>query len=400
LSRNLGSTASARRRHSQAHAFATSLEPVLVMAKGPLARLEARIAAGEMDADPAQIETAAQLDALAAALQAWRPSRGWKLAGLFGPKGEPPRGLYIHGQVGRGKTMLMDLFFESVAFEPKRRIHFHEFMAEIHDRIALARKTIDGDPIPQVAAQIAAGCGLLCFDELHVTDIADAMILGRLFTGLFEKQVVMVATSNSHPHDLYRNGLNRELFLPFIDLIERHMDVLELAAAKDFRLDKLSGRQLYFTPLDETSRRALRAAFTRLTGVGRGRPMDLNVKGRILRVPEAARGVAHFTFADLCEAPLGTLDFLHVAHAFHTVIIEGIPCLLPQMRSATRRFVNLIDTLYDAHVGLVASAEAEPDQLYSGNDVLFERTVSRLTEMRSDAYLARRNTRVQAAPAT
>lgn len=376
------------------------MAPVSPMRRGPLDRLEARIAAGEMDADPAQFETAARLEALATALEAWRPSRGWRLAGLFGPKGEPPRGLYIYGQVGRGKTMLMDLFFDSTAFEPKRRIHFHEFMAEVHDRIALARKTVDGDPIPHVAAQIAAGCGLLCFDELHVTDIADAMILGRLFTGLFEKRVVMVATSNSHPHDLYRNGLNRELFLPFIDLIERHMDVLELTAAKDFRLDKLSGRQLYFTPLDEASRRALRAAFTRLTGVGRGRPVDLSVKGRVLRVPEAARGVAHFTFADLCEAPIGTLDFLHVAHAFHTVILEGIPYLRPEMRSVTRRFVNLIDTLYDAHVGLVASAAAEPDQLFAGNDVLSERAVSRLTEMRSEAYLARRNTRVdRAAPA-
>jgi len=370
------------------------------MPEGMLDRLNARITAGEIDHDPAQIEAAASLNALATAMTAWGRGRGWSLAGLFRSKGEPPRGLYIHGQVGRGKTMLMDLFFESVAFEPKRRIHFHEFMAEIHDRIALARKTVNGDPIPRVAEQVAAGCGLLCFDELHVTDIADAMILGRLFTGLFERQVVMVATSNNHPRNLYRNGLNRELFLPFIDLIERHMDVLELAAAKDFRLDKLSGRQLYFTPLDEVSRRALRAAFTRLAGVGRGQPVDLNVKGRVLRVPEAARGVAHFTFADLCEAPLGTLDFLHVAHAFHTVIIEGIPRLLPQMRSVTRRFVNLIDTLYDAHVGLVASAEADPDQLYAGNDALFERTVSRLTEMRSEAYLARRNTRVdQAAPA-
>jgi cell division protein ZapE len=373
---------------------------VSIMPEGTLDLLKARITAGEIDRDPAQIDAAARLNTLATAMNTWRPGRGWSLTGLFRSRDEPPRGLYIHGQVGRGKTMLMDLFFESVAFEPKRRIHFHEFMAEIHERIGEARKTVNGDPIPHVAEQVAAGCGLLCFDELHVTDIADAMILGRLFTGLFARRVVMVATSNSHPRDLYRNGLNRELFLPFIDLIERHMDVLELDAAKDFRLDKLSGRPLYFTPLSDISHRELRAAFARLTGVARGSPMDLNVKSRILRVLESARGVAYFTFADLCEAPLGTLDFLHIAHAFHTIIIEGIPQLRPEMRSVTRRFVNLIDTLYDAHVGLIASAAAEPDQLYTGNDVLFERTVSRLTEMRGEAYLARRNTRVdQAAPA-
>jgi cell division protein ZapE len=372
------------------------------MPKGPLERLQARIAAGEMDADEAQLAAARHLEALAKKLDTWRPSRGWRLAGLFGPKAEPPRGLYIHGKVGRGKTMLMDLFFESVSFQPKRRVHFHEFMNETHDRIGAARKVVDGDPIPHVAAEIAQGCGLLCFDELHVTDIADAMILGRLFDGLFAKQVVLVATSNSEPRDLYKNGLNRELFLPFIGLIESHMDVLELESAKDFRLEKLAGQQLYFTPVDETARRALRAAFTRLTGVGRGKPADIDVKGRVLHVPEAARGVARFTFADLCEKPLGTLDYLYIAHAFHTVIIEDIPKFRRERRSAARRFINLIDTLYDARVGLIASAEAEPDQLYVDGDAafLFERTASRLTEMRSSVYLEGRLQRIKAgAPA-
>jgi cell division protein ZapE len=370
------------------------------MPSGLLDDLKARVATGEIEADCAQFEAAAKLSTLAAGLEGWQRSRGWSFARLFGAKSEPPRGLYIHGQVGRAKTMLMDLFFESVAFEPKLRIHFHEFMAEIHERTAEARKTVNGDPIPHVAEQVAATCGLLCFDELHVTDIADAMILGRLFTGLFAKRVVVVATSNSHPRDLYRNGLNRELFLPFIDLIERHMDVLELEAAKDFRLDKLSGRQLYFAPLNDASHRELRAAFARLTGAAHGGPTELHVKGRALRVREAARGVAYFSFSELCEAPLGTLDFLHIAHAFHTVIIEGIPQLRREMRSITRRFVNLIDTLYDANVGLIASAAAEPDQLYAGDDALFERTVSRLTEMRSEAYLERRSRRLdQAAPA-
>lgn len=372
------------------------------MSKGVLERFHARIAAGEMERDPAQLAATERLAALAAALRQWRPSRGWSLAGLFGPKGEPPRGLYIHGRVGGGKTMLMDLFFDAVAFEPKRRIHFHEFMAEVHDRIGEARRRVEGDPIPYVASQIAQGCGLLCFDELHVTDIADAMILGRLFAGLFARKVVMVATSNTHPRELYKNGLNRELFVPCIELMERHMEALELAAAKDFRLEKLAGQQLYFTPIGEAARRALRAAFTRLTGVARGRPVDLNVKGRTLRVPEAARGVAHFSFADLCEKPLGTLDFLHIAHAFHTVIIEGIPRLPPEKRNEARRLVNLIDTLYDARVGLIASAEAEPQELYRAGEVtpLFERTASRLIEMRSEAYLASRMARIAAsAPA-
>jgi cell division protein ZapE len=366
------------------------------MSASPLARYTARVDAGEASHDTAQAAVAARLDALAEALKDWRPSNGgWKLSNLFATKQPTPRGLYIHGKVGRGKTMLMDLFFDTVQFEPKRRIHFHEFMAETHDRIGAARKKFDGDPLPHVANAIADEAQLLCFDELHVTDIADAMILGRLFKGLFERQVVMVATSNQPPRGLYLNGLNRQLFLPTIDLIERHMDVVELGAAKDFRLDKLVGQPLYFTPADADAHRSLRAAFTRLTGVWKGEPMTLDVKGRALTVPETARGVAYFSFDDLCMKPLGTLDFLHIAHAFHTVIIEGIPKLPPEKRNEARRFINLIDTLYDARIGLIASAEAEPQDLYPTGDaaVLFERTVSRLIEMRSEAYLESRTER-------
>jgi cell division protein ZapE len=364
---------------------------------GPYERLAARVAAGEIQIDAAQMAVATRLGQLDRALAEWRPSRGWSLAGLFGAKDDArtPRGLYIHGQVGRGKTMLMDLFFEATAFEPKRRVHFHQFMSETHDAIAEARKRISGDPIPEVARVFANRFGLLCLDEFHVTDIADAMILGRLFVGLFQRHVVVVATSNVRPSDLYRNGLNRQLFLPFVDLIGEHMDVMELASAKDFRLEKLAGQPLYFMPADETSRLALRAMFTRLTGVGRGMAIDLDVKGRKLRIPEASSGVAVFKFSDLCEQPLGSLDYLHIAHAFHTVMIEGIPKLPKEKRNEARRLTTLIDALYDAHVSLVVTADAEPAEIYPAGDAafLFERTASRMIEMRSDAYLNARGSR-------
>ncbi|MBS0242235.1 MAG: AFG1 family ATPase [Proteobacteria bacterium] len=364
----------------------------------PLEILEARMRDGEMDRDEAQLLAARRLGELDADLAQWHRSRRGFLGGLFGKKKAPPRGLYMHGKVGRGKTMLMDLFYESSEFPSKRRLHFHEFMAETHDRINKARKTVEGDPIPQVAAEIASGAGLLCFDELHVTDIADAMILGRLFKGLFERDVVMVATSNVPPSGLYKNGLNRQLFLPSIALIEEHMEQIELVSAKDFRLEKLEGQRLYFAPLDATSKKALAAAFTRLTGLPRGKPVTLDVKGRELHVPEAARGVARFTFDELCDRPLGSLDYLAIAHHFHTVILDGIPRLVPERRAAARRFINLIDTLYDARVGLVASAEAEPDDLHPAGDesFLFERTASRLIDMRSASYLESRMQRIEA----
>ena len=299
------------------------------------------------------------------------------------------RGLYIHGSVGRGKTMLMDLFYESLTRKDKRRLHFHRFMAEVHDRIAKARAVVKGDPLPTVAAGFADSTSVLCFDELHVTDIADAMILGRLFDGLFARRVVVVATSNAHPTELYRNGLNRQLFLPFIDLIEDNMDVLELKAAKDFRLDKLTGLPLYFAPPDAAASAELDKLWGRLTAGQAGRPVDLEVKGRKVHVPRAADGVARFGFDDLCARPLGSLDYIAVAQAFHTVIIEHIPRLTPARRNEARRFINLVDTLYDERVGLIASAEAEPDQLYVSGDgaELFGRTASRLYEMRSETYL-------------
>ena len=355
-------------------------------------RLRERIAAGELDIDPAQLETLERLDRLVHDLRHWRGQRAGLLASIFGQRSAAPRGLYIHGPVGRGKTMLMDLFFESVPFAPKTRCHFHEFMADVHERIGAARQTVDGDPIPTVAAAIASETSLLCFDELQVTDIADAMILGRLFEGLFARGVVVVATSNVAPRALYKDGLNRRLFLPFIALLERHMDVAELLAAKDYRLDKLAGLPLYFTPCDQGAKSELDIHWDRLTGRHPGRTETLEVKGRKVRIPVASMGVARFDFADLCDAPLGPLDYLRIAHAYHTLLIDGIPVFGREKRSAARRFVNLIDTLYDNGVYLIASAEAEPAQLYGeGPDVeIFARTVSRLMEMRSEAYLAGR----------
>jgi cell division protein ZapE len=360
--------------------------------------LRAQIAAGELDADLAQLEVAQRLEALAEHLSHWRRPRAGLWSKLGGKRGEAPRGLYIHGPVGRGKTMLMDLFFELVAFEPKLRCHFHEFMADVHERIAAARRGHGGDPIAVVAGVLAEETGLLCFDELQVTDIADAMILGRLFKQLFARGVVVVATSNAAPRDLYKDGLNRLLFLPFVALIDENVDVVELRAAKDYRLDKLAGLPLYFTPADAQARSELDRHWDRLTGRHPARVETLHVKGRSVTVPKASMGIARFDFKELCEAPLGALDYLHIAHTFHTVIIEHIPVLTRERRDVARRFITLIDTLYDNGVCLIASAEAEPSALYREGDGAdaFERTTSRLMEMRSEDYLATRHGAEQA----
>ncbi|HRK19830.1 MAG TPA: cell division protein ZapE [Hyphomicrobiaceae bacterium] len=368
------------------------------MSSGVAAELRRRVAAGEADQDAAQLAVASRLDDMAAALRGWDGTSRGRLGGLFRRSKplEAPRGLYIHGQVGRGKTMLMDLFHGVAPVKRKWRIHFHEFMADVHDRIAEARKTVDGDPIAPVARAIADKAALLCFDEFHVTDIADAMILGRLFTALFDAGVVVVATSNVPPSGLYKNGLNRQLFEPFIRLLESKVDIVELASAKDFRLEKLIGHPLYFSPLGPASDRALRDAFHRISGVEHGHAEALEVKGRIVPVPEAANGVAVFTFDELCNRPLGAVDYLHIAHQYHTLILRDVPRLDRDRRAEARRFIALIDTLYDARVGLVVSADAEPDEIYPKGDeaFLFERTASRLMEMRSPAYLEARANRV------
>lgn len=361
------------------------------MTTGPLAAYRTLINDGAINADPAQRVAIEKLQLLANRLATYEPPQRTDFFTFFTRKrGEVPLGLYMFGGVGRGKTMLMDLFYETVPFEPKWRVHFHEFMAEVHDRITEARKTHEGDPIPIVAKSLTEEAKLICFDEMHVTDIADAMILGRLFTGLFESHVVVVATSNAHPQDLYKEGLNRPLFEPFIELLEDRMEVLQLEAEKDYRLERLEGTQLYFTPADAEAHAAMDASWDRLTGGSKGEASEIPSKGRIIPVPKAALGVARFSFADLCETPLAAADYLKIAHTFHTVLLDDIPKLGPDRRNEARRFINLIDTFYDNRVRLIASADAEPIGLYPEGDgaVLFERTVSRLMEMRSETYLA------------
>lgn len=369
------------------------------MAQSIAALYQARSQSHEFDWDQAQADIARCFDDLAQQLADWRvPQRGlWRVFAKRGAGGEAPRGLYIHGQVGRGKTMLMDMFFEHVDFAPKRRLHFHEFMGEVHDRIAVARKSVEGDPIPRVAEEIARESRLLCFDELHVTDIADAMILGRLFEAMFEDGIVVVATSNAMPEELYKDGLNRNLFVPFIGMIEKRMLVVELDSAEDYRLQKLAGRPLYFTPADETARAQMDQIFKDLTGLEEGQATEIEVKGRKVEVPAAADGVARFSFEALCARPLGSTDYLAIARQFHTVMIDGIPQLSSAKRNEARRFVNLIDTLYDQRVSVIVSAETEVDGIYKQGDgvFFFERTMSRLIEMRSSEYLTKRKDHVK-----
>jgi cell division protein ZapE len=363
------------------------------MAETLLERYRGMVRSGKIAADPAQALAVEKLQILSNRLASYAPPAKTDVFSFFTRKsGEVPRGLYIFGKVGRGKTMLMDVFFDAVPFAKKRRLHFHEFMGEAHELIAAARKTHPGDPVPHVAQAIAREAPLLCFDEFHVTDIADAMILGRLFSVLFERGTVIVATSNVPPWDLYKNGLNRALFLPFVELIEMKMEVLELEAAQDYRLNRLVGARLYFSPLGPEADRAMRAAWVMLTGRESGEPMTLMVKGHRVEAPETAMGVARFTFDDLCAKPLGAADYLTIARNFHTLLIERVPVLTPDRRNEARRFNTLIDALYDQGVCVIISADAEPDRLYTAGDGadLFQRTASRLMEMRSESYLAGR----------
>jgi cell division protein ZapE len=365
------------------------------------AHYRAFVSSGAIEPDAAQAEAAEAFSSLGQRLASYKPVRKQGLLGrLFNDKnGGPPRGLYIYGEVGRGKTMLMDLFFQHSPIEHKRRAHFHEFMAEVHERIFGFRQNIargeiaDGDVIALTASAIFDEAWLLCFDEFHVTDIADAMILGRLFSKLFELGTVVVATSNVAPEDLYKGGLNRALFLPFITQIAEHMDVLQLNARTDFRLEKLTGVTMWLVPADRSADAALDKAWAKMTGNAPCKPREISIKGRVLHVPCSAHGVARFSFAEICEVPLAASDYLRLAHDYHTILIDHIPVMDYDERNATKRFIALIDTLYDNAVKLMASAAADPMSLYvatEGSEANeFKRTSSRLIEMSSESYLAR-----------
>ncbi|WP_337877381.1 cell division protein ZapE [Elioraea sp.] len=374
-------------------------------ADGPLPALRARVRAGLLEHDPAQALAAERLQQLWRALKGYDPQpaqNGGFLAALRARLGfvrerspredatEAPQGLYIVGAVGRGKSMLMDLFFESAPLARKRRVHFHRFMQEAHRHIHAFRQDAerDADPIPPLADRIAAEAALLCFDEFQVHDIVDAMILGRLFEALFARGVVVVATSNTLPDDLYRDGLQRDRFLPFIDLIKRRLDVLVLEAARDYRRDRLAAVGVWHVPADARAEAALDAAFREFAGED-GRPLDLAVLGRRVRLPLAANGVARADFATLCGAALGPADYLALATHIHTLLIDGIPRLSPANFDQARRFITLVDALYEHRVKLIASAADLPDRLYERgeNAAMFQRTASRLIEMQSQTYL-------------
>jgi cell division protein ZapE len=375
----------------------------LPMASSVATGYDANVAAGRIERDEAQLVIVEKMTCLQSRLAEHRRARnssalGWLFASR--ERAQPPiKGLYIYGEVGRGKTMLMDLFFECSPVERKRRAHFHEFMLDVHERIYLIRQKMKAgehateDPIRLVADQLVEEAWLLCFDEFHVTDIADAMILGRLFARLFERDVVVVATANVPPDELYKDGLNRALFVPFIAMLNARMDVVRLAARTDFRLEKLAGQPVWYVPDDAAADAALDQAWRRLTGGEHASARDIPLRGRSIHVPRAFMGVARFSFHELCEQPLAAADYLRIAREFHTVVLDHIPAMTYDNRDAAKRFIILIDTLYDMNVKLIASAATAPEALYIADEGFeareFKRTASRLIEMGSQAYLAR-----------
>lgn len=367
---------------------------------------------GQISADPAQRGIVAALDRLNDEIRNKRLQRKSSALGWLFAKNraatEPVCGLYVHGGVGRGKTMLMDLFFDIVPVRRKRRVHFNDFMADVHDRIQkqrLARKngeTKEDDPIPPVAKALAEEAWLLCFDEFSVTDIADAMILSRLFSALFEQGVVLVATSNVAPDDLYRDGLNRQLFVPFLGLLNRHVRVMTLDSPTDYRMEKLNRIPVYLTPLSPETDSRMDEAWAAVKDGASVAPASLTVKGRHVEVPKAAGKAARFSFADLCDAPLGARDYLAIAEQYDTIFIDHVPVLDQTRRNPAKRFILLVDTLYDKRMRAIISAEAPPQNLYAGRPGVteafeFDRTVSRLIEMQSREWLDDWTQRRQAA---
>jgi cell division protein ZapE len=348
---------------------------------------EARVAQGTLRPDPAQHAVLPLLEDLRAWLEANATRRVGLFAGLFAKPVMPPRGLYLWGGVGRGKSMLMDLFAEATAIPQKRRVHFHAFMQEIHRGMHAARQKGVEDALVPVAEAVTRDIRLLAFDEMQITDITDAMIVGRLFEKLFQAGVVIVTTSNRPPQDLYLNGLNRALFLPFIAMLEDRLQVVELESPTDYRQHRLQGAQVYFHPA-RSATAAIEAIWTDLTGGAPGQPLDLAVNGRTVTLPRFASGVARATFWDLCARPLGPADYLALAAAIRVLILEDIPQLSAANYNEAKRFVTLIDALYEAKVRLIASAADEPERLYLEGTGAFEfaRTASRLREMQAAGW--------------
>jgi cell division protein ZapE len=353
----------------------------------PIEIYNTRIAAGDLTDDADQRLTLQALQDLAIAIEGYKPRSKFLMSGLFGVKAPPPKGLYIFGGVGRGKSMLMDLFFDASPIKRKRRVHFHAFMQEVHDDLHTARQSGVEDAIRPVAEKIIKQASLLCFDEMQITDIADAMIVGRLFEFLFDSGVIIVTTSNRHPDELYKQGLNRSLFLPFIEVLKSYLVVHNLDSETDHRQNRVSGQARYLAPLNDETVASIDAIWSDLSQE-QSTPITLRQKTRKIAIPHHHNGVARASFADLCQKPLGPGDYLLIAKSFRLLMITDVPKLSREKNNEAKRFVTLIDALYEAGTTVIISADAEPETLYETGEgsFEFERTASRLREMQADSW--------------